>query len=195
MSLTDKFKGKKPNPPEPAQEEASPVESLTRLQVVERAGRALKLLLPLSALCDELSQVENLDRMTADARIRSDQAQAAHAELLAKHADELLTARARTEQEVATCKADVARMVAGGQQAVADAEVRARNIVASTEQTAKGILDKAQAEAAAIAAKVAELHAQAERLTADVEAKAAEVAAAEAKLAKVRKAASALLDS
>ena len=190
MSLVDKIKGKKPDAPAAD----APVESLSRIQVVSRAERALKLLLPLHALCQELSTVDSLDRMVEDARVRLAQADAAQAEQLGRHADELATAKARTVQEIATRETEMARMAEVGRQALADAESRARAMISGTEQTAQGMIDKAAQKATELEAKATALAEQVTRLSAEVEAKAGEVAASEAKLAKVRKAASALLD-
>jgi len=169
------------------------VEELSRLQVVERAGRALKLLLPLAQLCDELGDIDNIDRAAADAQRRHDAL-----------VSDLLAQRQTIEADNAAAKAKAGEMVGKAMQEAelitTAAKRRASDLEAKAlkrDAVAGEAFDKAEAGRAA---KLAELASEIQSATAArdgmVEKLAVlreDVAAAEKKIADVRKKAQAAL--
>lgn len=165
----------------------APAESLSRLQIVERSGRALKMLLPLAAMCDELAKFDNIERATADAQVRHDQ-------LLA----DLAKVRVGIEAEHDKLRAAGGEIVGKAQAQAAEALGQAQAKIAAAQQTAQ---KRAETEQKAfeqragamhdtlegLAAKITTSEAERDALLAQSAGLRAEVAAAEAKLAAARK--------
>lgn len=168
-------------------------EQLTRLQVVERAGRALKMLIPLAQLCDELGKIDNIDRAADEAQARHDSMVADLAAQRAKIDAANAEAAGKAEQIVSKAIGDAQTLVDAAKKRAADLEIKAvKRDEAAAEAFAKAEAGRA-ARLAQLDSDVNQAEKRAEAMALKLEQLAAEIAAGEKKMAEIRKKAQAAL--
>lgn len=132
-------------------------EALTRLQVVERSRKVLRMLAPLAGLVEELSRLDSLDRELEAATVRNKQAEDEAADVLGARMAEIDEAERRGARLKAEAQAAAGRIVANAKEQLAQADARAAAIIEAAVKRAGEVNEDAAAKVAAAQQQLASL--------------------------------------